>query len=385
MNGVNNEKEEKKPLISEDKNGPPSNTEKNVNGSKRLLTVEPAMATYMVAVTAANPISQQYIYARFAEDYNYTASDGNISQCDTTESAQAADPVGQQVQAMASMWSILLIASDLLPSLVTTVILGAYSDKAGRKKGMIPTIVGLTIKCIFTLMVVTFRLPLPLMIVGTTIDGCLGGTFTMMMASLAYIADVTSLKQRPLRILAVEIFSGLGQTAASIGAGYLIKALGFTYPYLVILGIDLITLLYVLFWVKETVPKNPDAKLCSCSNFQKGIEVISKKTPDKRRWKLVASLFTFFLISMMDFGAVEIITFYVLNPPLCWNSVLIGYYNSFAYIVQTIGSLLFLKLFHRCLQEYGLVIISCLSGIGFYLLLAQSTTTLMVFMGKFRK
>ena len=382
MNGVTNQKEEKKPLIPEDKKNPPSNTEKSLYGSKRFLTVEPAMATYMVAVTAGNPITQQYLYARFAEDYNYTASYGNVSECDTTESAQAADPVGQQVQTMASMWSILLIASDLLPSLVTTVILGAYSDKAGRKKAMIPTIVGLMIKCIFTLMVVTFRLPLALMIVGTAIDGCLGGTFTMMMASLAYIADVTSLKQRPLRILAVEIFSGLGQTAASIGAGYLIKALGFTYPYFVILGIDLFTLLYVLFGVKETVPKNPDAKLCSCSNFQKGIGVLSRNTPDKRRWKLIASLFTFFLISMMDFGAVEVITFYVLNPPLCWNSVLIGFYNSFAYVVQTIGSLLFLKLFHRYLKEYGLVIISCLSGIGFYLLLAQSTTTLMVFMGK---
>ena len=381
MNGVINQKEEKKPLISETEI-PPDKAKLSPKPS-RLVTVEPALASYFVAVTAGNPINQQYLYSRFAEDFNYTASTENSTQCGATDSLQDVDPVGTKVQGMASMWAIILIATDLLPSLVTTVILGAYSDKAGRKKAMIPPCIGLTFKGVIVLMVVAFRLPIPFILIGTLVDGCLGGTFTMMMASLAYIADVTTLKQRPLRILAVEIFSGLGQTAANIGAGYLLDALGFFYPYVIIVGIAIFTLLYVIFFIKETLPKDPDTELFACSNIRNGIGVIVRKTVDNRRWKIISSFLIFFLISVMDFGVVEIITFYVLNPPLCWNSVLIGYYTSFAYVLQTIGSLIFLKLFYRCLKEYGLVVVSCLSGVGYYLVLAQATTTLMVFIGEY--
>lgn len=374
MNGVARKAEETVPLIT--RQTQPLQT-KVKEKPRRLITVEPALVAFFVAVTAGNPINQQYLYSRFAEDLNYTTeASENVTGCGENEN------VPPQVQALASRWSILLIATDLLPSLVTTVILGAYSDKAGRKKAMIPPVVGLTIRGLFSLLVVTFRLPLALLVIGTTIDGCLGGTFTMMMASLAYIADVTTVKQRPLRILAVEIFSGLGQTAANIGAGYLLKALGFTYPYIVILAIDIFTLLYVIIFIEETVPKDPNTKLFACSNIRKGLGVVCKKTTDNRRWKIISSFVIFFLVSVLDFGVIEIITFYVLNPPLCWNSVLIGYFNSYTYVIQTIGSLVFLKLFFRCLGEYGLVVLSCLSGVGYYILLAESTTTLMVFLGE---
>ena len=162
MNGIINQKDEKQPLISE--THLPSEESKASPKPTRLITVEPALVSFFVAVTAGNPINQQYIYARFAEDFNYTASTENSTRCGTTEGVQDVDPLSTKVQAMASMWAIILIATDLLPSLVTTVVLGAYSDKAGRKKAMIPPAVGLTIRGLVSLMVVSFHLPIPVML-----------------------------------------------------------------------------------------------------------------------------------------------------------------------------------------------------------------------------
>ncbi len=364
-------KEETKPLVSS-------------AASRKSITVEPSLVLFFVAVTAANPMNQQYLHNRFAEDFNYTAPrQDNGSLCGVSEgTSRDDDPLEKKVQAAASFWTILFLAADLLPALVTTVLLGAYSDKAGRKKAMVPPVIESIVRASGTLLVVAFRLPLFIIVVAALIDGCLGGTFTFMMASLAYMADVTTPKQRPLRILAVEIFSGLGQTAAYIGVGYLLKALGFTVPYLILLAINTVNLLYVLLCIEETTPKNPEAKLFDCANFLRGIEVISKRTEENRRWKIVSGLSIFLIISILDFGAVEIITFYVLNPPFCWSSVVIGYFHSFAYLVQTIGSLVFLKLFYRCAGEYGLVLISCISGIGYYVMLALARTTLMIFLGE---
>ena len=379
--------EEKSPLLGkpELKNGaspfqePPPRAAHKV---KRKITVEPAVIGFFVAVTAANPLNQQYLHARFSYELNYSvaAMEGNNTECGPDYNVEP-DSVAQQVQSLTSFWTIILLATDLLPAFVTTILLGPYSDKAGRKKAMIPPLIGGTIRTLVAFFVVAFNLPLEFLFIGTICEGLCGGVFTMMMASFSYMADVTTKRQRPLHLLAIDICSGLGSTAANISVGYMISALGYKFPYLIILGIFVITSIYVICFLPETIDTAPDAKLFTCENLLKGLNVITKKTENKRRWKIILSLVIFSLIATLDFGGTEIVTFYLLNPPLCWNSVLIGFFISEAYVVMTIGGVLFVKFLFARIRECGLVIASCLSGLLYYFILAGSTTNITAFMG----
>ncbi len=348
---------------------------------KRKITVEPAVVGFFVAVTAANPLNQQYLHARFSYQLNYSRAsfEGNDStECGENYNIEP-DSVAQQVQALTSFWTVVLLASDLLPGLITTILLGPYCDKAGRKKAMVPPLIGGTIRTLVGFLVVAFNLPVEFFFVGTIAEGLSGGPFTMMMASLSYMADVTTKRQRPLHLLGIEICSGLGTTAANVAVGYMIQGLGFKFPYLIILGIFILTSIYVICFLPETIDKRPDAKLFTCENLQKGVQVMTK--PGPRRWKLLVSLVIFWLIALLDFGGTEIVTFYLLNPPLCWGSVLIAYYLSEAYIVMTIGSVIFVKFLFRPIKECGLIIVSCLSGLIYYVILAGARNNLTAFMG----
>ena len=378
--------DEKEPLLGkpENKNGvsPFQEPPRAAHKVKRKITVEPAVIGFFVAVTAANPLNQQYLHARFSYELNYSreAMEGNDTECGENYNIEP-DSVAQQVQSLTSFWTIILLASDLLPALVTTILLGPYSDKAGRKMAMIPPLIGGTIRTLSAFFVVTFNLPLEFMFIGTVCEGLTGGVFTMMMASFSYMADVTTKRQRPLHLLAIDICSGLGSTAANVSVGYMISAMGYKFPYLIILGIFVLTSIYVICFLPETVDKQPDVKLFTCENLLKGIDVITKKTDNNRRWKIILSLVIFSMVATLDFGGTEIVTFYLLNPPLCWDSVLIGFFISEAYLVMTIGGVTFVKFLFPRIRECGLVICSCMSGLLYYFILAGSTTNVTAYMG----
>ncbi len=351
---------------------------------KRKVTVEPAVVGFFVACTAANPLNQQYLHARFSYELNYTKPlmIGNDTECGPNSNIEP-DPLAQKVQSEVAFWTIVLMASDMIPALFMTILLGPYSDKAGRKKAMIPPLIGGTLRTCVGFIVVSFNLPLEFFLIGTLGEGLTGGPFTMMMSSLAYMADVTTKRQRPLHLLAIEIFSGLGTLAANVSVGYMIAGLGFKFPYIVILSIFFLTSVYVICFLPETVDKDPNAKLFTCENVKKGVNVITRKTENNRRWKIWMSMAIFFTIATVDFGGTEILTFFVLNPPLCWGSVLIGYLLSESYLVQTIGSVIFLKFAFPKIRECGVIIASCLSGVLYYFMLAAAKDNLMAFLGKF--
>ena len=63
-----------------------------------------------------------------------------------------------------------------------------------------------------------------------------------------------------------------------------------------------------------------------------------------RRYRLgviVLLMFTFFAV----YGGEEITTYYIINPPLCFDSIYIGFYRAFDYIVRFAAGIL--------LERYG--------------------------------
>ncbi len=349
----------------------------------RLITVEPLAFLYFMAIAAQMPLLQQYLYARISQEYNYV--DPNTEMSNRTDNSctyrNNSDTVYQQIQQESSMWVVLIATCSLLPSILVIVFLGSYSDRAGRKKAIIPPIVGGLISTTILILVIGFDFPLPVILVGSLCHGLSGGPGLELTSCLAYVTDLSSGKERIIRIVIIDIIFGLGNTISSISTGFLIKSLGFLYPAIIIGCIFVVSFIYSIF-LPETINKDPTGKLCECKTVAKTFNIYWNDNKQKRRWKLFIILLVLFLFFAVEIGGGEIITFYFLNPPFCWASDKIGLYSGIAFLIRGTGSLITLKLLKNRIPEMAIGIIGLISNIIYFLILAVATTPQVAFTGE---
>ena len=101
------------------------------------ITVEPLGFAFTMFFAMLYPVTQQFLHAYIARQYNTSAAElGNASTCFVNHS----DPIyetQQAVQHETSTWTAILNASILPFAFVSTLALGSYSDRGGRKLPML--------------------------------------------------------------------------------------------------------------------------------------------------------------------------------------------------------------------------------------------------------
>lgn len=71
----------------------------------------------------------------------------------------------------------------------------------------------------------------------------------------------------------IEIVGMAPSVISSASSGFLLNVFGFTMVFLIIFILSVLTLLYTIFVVPETVKKDPDAKIISIAYFKNAITV----------------------------------------------------------------------------------------------------------------
>ena len=99
-----------------------------------------------------------------------------------------------------------LIFFAATPSLVSAILIGAWSDKVGRKPAILLPCIGTTIDMSITLAVIYGDLPLTTLFIGSFINGLMGYFPAMMLSTMAFIADTTEESMRATR-LGLSFFS----------------------------------------------------------------------------------------------------------------------------------------------------------------------------------
>lgn len=345
----------------------------------RRITVEPIMILYFCAFAPSVPLNEQFMYEQISERHNFTLLHNTSSQCDidvnSTEFRQQ-----QLVQSEASHWMTYLNIAGLIPELMVIILLGPYSDKAGRKIAMYLPIIGAILRLLVTLLVIALKLPLETLLLGAFLEGLSGGIVAIIMACFAYIADITSLDKRAIRIFLLEVMIGVGIVISNVGMGYAIKALGYFYPYLILLCFHVANLAYTYFLVKESIPRQSGARFFSTSHLQKMMSLFGKDDGTNRRWKLQALMLVLFLAAAIDNGNMDINSYKMLKTPLCFTSVLIGYYVAVNYSCKMILGAITVKLLLRHIYDVGLIVLSLASSAGYSILFAFADTRLWVFL-----
>ncbi|CAH1776899.1 unnamed protein product [Owenia fusiformis] len=245
--------EEKKRLLEEDDDPTQTESDSHIKIPKRTIIIEPVLILFALSMPTSI-INKQFMYSKIGAGYNYTYL-GNGSACDSVNQTGPGYLMEQKVQAETSQWEMYISLAYTIPALLSSLFIGALSDKVGRKPTLLLAIFGGLFNHINYTIVIYFNLDIPWLFVGSFVNGLSGGFILIIANTFSYISDVIEKKNRSFRITALASCMGIAAAASTTASGYMIDALGFTWPYVIVLCIDVVNLLYIHFGVPETVIK----------------------------------------------------------------------------------------------------------------------------------
>ena len=92
--------------------------------------------------------------------------------------------------------------------------------------------------------------------VANVIEGFSGGMPTMVMATYAYLVNTCDSKDLTKRIVGADIACGFVFSISQILLGFAISALGYMWPFLMLIGLHLLNVLYLLVFVADVKNKH---------------------------------------------------------------------------------------------------------------------------------
>ncbi|XP_064632924.1 lysosomal proton-coupled steroid conjugate and bile acid symporter SLC46A3-like [Lineus longissimus] len=327
-------------------------TQSKVVIPKRTVIVEPVFFMFSIAMIGSVPVVEQYLYARFSEQFPILS---NVTHDNASETINGTGPCShvnksdpyyeatQAVQAETSKWMMYLQVLPSLLSVFTTLIYGAYSDGVGRRVALLIPCASTTVKFVLNCFIIYFNFPVYCFLIGQVFDG-LGGSFaTLTSAVFAYIADITRPDQRGMRLTIAETCLTLAMAISQLGLGYFIKATGFFWPYLTLTLVLILNMIYLIFFVPETVVPNKKRSFSVFRSLKQTYRSFTEKD-NSRNIKLflltlAVMLYTFPLQSRFTLQIL-----FTMNIPLCWSSVEVGIYQAVGALAIQFGGLVGLKI-----------------------------------------
>lgn len=313
---------------------------------KRAIVVEPILINIALFYFPLRQVTQLFIYGRMkhivASENGYNTSifsvlNSSSTSCDENKSTIQYQ-LTEQAQQYNTYFSMIGSVINFIPSLFVLLLVGAYSDKAGRKYAILPPIIAGFVFSGMHLLVFVLNLPVWVLWIGEFLNGCSGSMSLLIAGCFSYIADTTTKENRQFRITFAEISMFFCTILGPIGVGYVIDKEGYLWPFVIVFIGHILNLIYTLFFVPETIIKDRSAKLFTLENIKLTFKTFTINTPDNRRWKLWL-LFISFFVHYIGSGVYAVTGLFVLNIPLCWDAVTIGYYNTALTALSTVGGI----------------------------------------------
>ena len=214
----------------------------------------------------------------------------NASICaslDSEENKEALD----LVQKEASHLILSSTAALTIPSILTTNILGSYSDMYDRKWPLLLPPAGMTLAVLVYILMDNFEsLPVWLIIVSSLISGLTGGFISIISGVTSYISAISSEESRTMRVGLMEAASFLSGTIGPfVGGGIFQASQSHTAVFSVILYCYISCVAYIV-WCVPSIPSSSSAptnhdyrRLFTCQQVKSSILTIVKPRPDHRR------------------------------------------------------------------------------------------------------
>ncbi|XP_045187575.2 solute carrier family 46 member 3-like [Mercenaria mercenaria] len=326
----------------------------------------------------------QYVYIKLQnENFPGIRVNKTTAYCEVNTSS-INFKIQEDVQQKAATWGIYFYLSGGLTSIVANFIMGAYTDRFGRKFLFILPCIGTIVRTSLAMVGIYYDLPLPYYIAGYFIEGCTGQIFNIFQITYIYAADITENgKSRSVGIIIVELAIGIGIVAPTLAVGFILEETNsFLVPFYISLGILVLTL-FLMFLLPETYPKAIRSQRRYTSKFENlkdAVDLYFSKKNSGRRWMYIVSILVFSFTVYNALGRTAMEGLFLLNYPLCWNPTKIGVFGSMRVAFQQIVGMACVKLFHLCMNDEMIIIIGCISYAASFVLEAYATNDLMMYL-----
>ena len=350
--------------------------------------VELAVFTYALVGFPMASLISQYNYALVAESLgknytNLTTNNGPVSGCNGTSINETKGSMyerRQYLQEQVSKLNTYIGLASLLPMLITTMFWGAYSDRMGRKVLMLLPTLGAAVECSVYILIMKLNLPAYTLMVPPIIVYFVGHMELIIMASFAFIADTCTPETKSFRMALIDVSLLLAGAIAEVGTGYFIEATGFFWPFLFVICGKLSVFVYIILFIPQTKPKLSNEKRTISTYLASTLKVYTRKENSGRRWKLIFLSVIYFTVRLGH--SFDLPTLFEMNAPLCWGSVLMGYYKAFYIIMICVGMLIGTKILKRCISDEWVTALGLVSGTLGYCYFSVVKDTVMMFFGK---
>ena len=271
---------------------------------------------------------------------------------------------------------------DFLPGTIAPIIYGSLGDKIGRRMLFILPCIGSILSVTIYMAIIWFDLPI-WVVLFASIEYFFGGFGVLFTGAFSYISDTTSPKHRALRMTIIDAVSIGNGAIANLFVGYWIRAQGYFNPLVFVVGGKFLCLLYAIFLVPETLKKTESNAGRKSINWRDMVSALKLSLHDNgtgRRWKINTLLCSYSVSELIS--TMTITTMYLMNVPLCWGSVKLGYYTFVHMMVMCLSMLMMSAVPARFIPAEWKVVISKISSILGSVYTAIAVTSFMMYFGK---
>ena len=256
---------------------------------RNIITVEPVLFLYMLCTIMTTPLLQQLAFQKICQEaygaktcQNLTKSQENI------------------VHSKTSKWILYRSIASSLPSVASSLILGSWSDKVGRKVVLLlPCVGSLLLYANHILNVVFFWANVDYLLIGTFISGFFGGFAAILLGVFSYISDVSDTMQRTVRVAVLESMIFLGGGVGNLIGGVLVQYYGYLAAFGLAFGLNVLVVIYVIFVLRESYfpPERREEKWAVTAvhkHIKALFQVMIKRRPLQQRLNIAIIIFGVF-------------------------------------------------------------------------------------------
>ncbi|XP_072517012.1 solute carrier family 46 member 2 [Salminus brasiliensis] len=232
-------------------------------------------------------------------------------------SLEMADGQADQAQAASSRFFLIHSIISTIAAMLSIVPLGRVADRRGPKVFLMVSQLGSVLGMCVLLVFLFLKVPVEFLFLGSIVYGLSGGAPAYWAGVVALAALSSKQRHRTLKLNVVDLCYGIAGVLGGLLSGYVYRI---GHRGVVLLGMailfSVVSLLYSTFLLSSSM-QNRDEKELLLSSAER-----SERT-DRTAVCLLMSTMVLFMLGMI--GAENVLTLYVLKPPLSWDSVWAGY------------------------------------------------------------
>ena len=365
----------------------------------RLLQVEPVLFIYMFSSSLSSPTEEGLLYKKvcleyfdkiFCNDYFTNLIDRvekyKIHKSDKElnftyfKNADTRLKTGNfyfenredKIQREASKWIMYTNMAISLPSFITTLMFGAWSDSVNRKYPIMLSLIGLSISNLFYLLLSydIEKYPLNLILLPNFLFGLFGSSNTLFSSIFSYVSYSSNENNRTIRLAFLESCIMIGGSIGLGISGLAIHKLGFFITFFIVQNFIWLTIAYTLLNVKDIQPsiefnfekipmmndmpsinsKNVLIKLFTFSYLKETLSVCFIKRSKSVNLYIFLLVSLFMLSSFVTSGESSIAYLYLRKSSISLTQAEYGYYRALRTFFLGISLLIILPIFKKKLN-----------------------------------